>query len=67
MKKKRAVVLATVAIPLVLAAVYLWGPSSTPPTQEPLSILSPANFGEFEAAFDADAEASRLVLLLSPT
>ncbi len=66
-KKKRALVLAAVAILLVLAAVYLWGPSSIPATQKPLSILAPANFGDFGAAFDADSEAPRLVLLLSPT
>ncbi|OLC99368.1 MAG: hypothetical protein DMG35_06865 [Acidobacteria bacterium] len=65
--KKRAALLAATAILLLLAAVYLWGPSSVPPGQEPLVTLSSANFGEFENAFDRDAEVPRLVLLFSPT
>lgn len=65
--KKRAVPLAATAILVLLAAVYLWGPSSVPPGQEPLVTLSSANFSEFENAFDRDVDAPRLVLLLSPT
>jgi hypothetical protein len=67
MTKNRAVVLAIVAIVLLLAAMYLRGPSSVPPGQEPLVALSNANFSDFENAFDRDSDASRLVLLLSPT
>jgi hypothetical protein len=65
--KKRALVLAATAILVLLAAVYLWGPSSVPPGQEPMVTLSGANFSEFESAFDRDADVPRLVLLLSPT
>ncbi len=65
--KKRAVFLAATAILVLLAAVYLWGPSSVPPGQEPLVTLSGANFSEFENAFDGDTDVPRLVLLLSPT
>ena len=65
--KKRAALLAATTILVLLAAVYLWGPSSVPPGQEPLITLSSANFSEFENAFDGDADAPRLVLLLSPT
>jgi hypothetical protein len=50
----------------VAVALYLWGPSSTPPGQKPLTILSSTNFTEFETAFDT-APGPRLVLLLSPT
>jgi hypothetical protein len=67
MTKKRIMVLAVIAIVLLLAAVYLWGPSSVPPGQEPLVALSNTNFRDFENAFDGDAGAPRLVLLLSPT
>jgi anti-sigma-K factor RskA len=66
MTKNRVIVLAVVAIVLLLAAMYLRGPSSVP-GQEPLVALSNTNFSDFENAFDRDSDASRLVLLLSPT
>ena len=66
MNAKRAIALAAVVLLLVLV-VYLWGPSSVPPGQEPLFTLSSANFSEFEKAFDASSNVPRLVLLLSPT
>jgi hypothetical protein len=65
--KKRAITIAGTALVLVLAAVYLWGPSSAPPGQEPLTVLSNADLHEFAAAFDGDADVPRMVLLLSPT
>ena len=65
--KKRAIVLAMIAVVLLLAVVYLWGPSSVPPGQDPLVALSNANFSDFENAFDGDLDTPRLVLLLSPT
>lgn len=65
--KKRAVIFAALVALLFLAGLYLWGPSKTPPTQEPLLRLATANFNEFEAAFDEASDGPRLVLLLSPT
>lgn len=65
--KKRVILVAVVAILLVLAAVYLWGPPSVPAGQEPLTVLSSAGLNQFAAAFDGDADVPRLVLLLSPT
>ncbi|MGB9402072.1 MAG: hypothetical protein WCA98_00935 [Candidatus Acidiferrales bacterium] len=65
--KKRAVGFAALAILVLLAGMYLRGHSRVPPGQEPLVTLSNANFSEFENAFDADSDAPRLVLLLSPT
>jgi hypothetical protein len=65
--KKRGVLLAVTAPFVLMVALYLWGPSSVPPGQEPLVALSNANFSEFENAFEGDSDASRLVLLLSPT
>lgn len=47
--------------------MYLWGPSTAPKGQDALVILSDANLDEFKAAFDADTNVPRLVLLLSPT
>lgn len=67
MKKKRVIVPAVIAFLVLLAAVYVWGPGTAPPGQEPLLALSSANFSEFQKAFDAGADVPRLVLLLSPT
>ena len=67
MNSKRAIVLAVAATLLLLAIVYLWGPPKVPSGQESLLTLSRANFSDFEEAFDADSNAPRLVLLLSPT
>lgn len=65
--KKSAIVLTLIAILALLGTVYLRTPSSVPPGQEPLVVLSNANVGEFENAFDGDSDVPRLVLLLSPT
>lgn len=65
--KKRLIILGVVAIVVLLAAIYLWGPGTVPPGQRPLVTLSSTSISEFEAAFDADADMPRLVLLLSPT
>jgi hypothetical protein len=65
--KRKAIGVAVGAILLLLAGVYLWRPSAVPPGQEPLTVLSAENLGEFVAAFDADPDVPRIVLLLSPT
>jgi len=67
MIKKRSIVLIIVSALVLLGVLYLWGPSKVPPGQQPLLILSSANLSNFQKAFDADADAARLVLLLSPT
>ncbi|MGH9703920.1 MAG: hypothetical protein ACRD4K_11135 [Candidatus Acidiferrales bacterium] len=65
--RKRVTVVAAIALILLLALWYLWGPSTVPPGQERVVTLSQANFGEFEKSFDTDSDFPRLVLLLSPT
>ncbi len=65
--KRKSVLGLAFALLLVLAGVYLWGPSQTPPTQKPLTVLSTANFPEFASAFDEGGDAPLLLLLLSPT
>jgi len=65
--KKRAVVFVVLVTLLLVAGVYLWGPSKTPPAQKPLLTLATTNFNDFEAAFDEATDGQRLVLLLSPT
>jgi hypothetical protein len=67
MNMKRAIVWAVAAVLVLLGIFYLWGPSSAPPGQEPLLTLTSTNFTDFQKAFDADVDAPRLVLLLSPT
>jgi hypothetical protein len=67
MREKRAIVGAAVAVLVLLATARLWGPSSVPAGQEPLVTLFSTNFGDFETAFDGDANVPRLLLLLSPT
>jgi hypothetical protein len=65
--KKRGGIVAAVAVALLVAGVYFWGPSSVPTGQEPLTVLSPENLSEFTAAFDENSDVPRMVLLLSPT
>jgi len=67
MIKKRVIVVATLAVLVLLTAWYFWGPSTAPPGQEPLMVLSEENFNQFKDAFDSGSDAPRLVLLLSPT
>jgi len=65
--KGRAIFVGIAVLVVLLAAAYLWWPSSVPSGQEPLVTLSNANFTKFEKAFDADSNMPRMVLLLSPT
>jgi hypothetical protein len=67
MKKKRVIGIGIAAVLVLLGVAYLWGPGSAPRGQEPIVTLSEGNVLEFEKAFDAAADAPRLVLLLSPT
>jgi hypothetical protein len=54
-----------IAVLLLLAGVYLWGPSKTPAGQPPLATLS--SLREFQSLFDSAADQPRVILLLSPT
>ena len=65
--KRKTIIVGSAAILLLLAAGYFWGPSSVPQGQAQLLTLTPENFHEFQAVFDTDTSAARLVLLLSPT
>jgi hypothetical protein len=65
--KRKGIIAGVVAVLLLFVAAYLWGPSSVPHGQPPLSTLTAGNFGEFETAFDGDTSVPRVVLLLSPT
>jgi hypothetical protein len=65
--RKRLLIGLILAVLLLLAGVYLWGPSNTPAGQPPLSVLSQPNFSAFQSAFDSAADDPRIILLLSPT
>lgn len=68
MKRAAVIVIVTIVTALLLSGViYVWGPSSAPRGQDALVALSDGNLNEFKAAFDANSEIPRLVLLLSPT
>jgi len=67
MIRKRSIVLIIITALVLLGVLYLWGPSKVPSGQQPLLTLSGANLSDFQKAFDADADAVRLVLLVSPT
>ena len=67
------VTVALVVVALVggtLAGVYAWQRFSsrvTPRGQPPLVALNSANFGELRTAFNASADRTRILALLSPT
>lgn len=65
--KRKAAIITIVGVAILVAGAYLWGPSSVPAGQAPLTALAPENLGEFATAFDANPEVPRMVLLLSPT
>ena len=67
MKRNGLISVGVTAVLALLAAAYLWGPGSAPRGQQPVVTLSEGNFGEFEKAFDSEADLPRMVLLLSPT
>jgi len=67
MKRKGLIGVAAAAVFVLLAAACLWGPGSAPRGQAAVVTLSEGNFEEFGKAFDAEIDAPRLVLLLSPT
>src|SRR6266849_3924228 len=58
MTEKRAIVVTTAAVLVLLVVAYLWGPSSVPAGQEPLLRLSGTNFSDFEKAFDDPGRSS---------
>jgi hypothetical protein len=66
MRRKHAL-WSMIAIVIVAAGFYLWGPSSTPPGQPPIVALNETNVAQFQQSFNAAISQTRVVLLLSPT
>ena len=52
---------------VVVAASYKFGPRQTPPGQPPLVYLNNQNLEELRAAFNAAADQTRVLAMLSPT
>ena len=66
MRRSRKIILGVAA---VLGAVfyYLYGGSTAPAGQPPLTRLTAVNFDELRSAFNAARDSVRVVTLLSPT
>jgi hypothetical protein len=66
---KRGVLFAVLAGALAVAffSLRLLGPSSAPTGQRPLETLTSASVGSLTQRFDAAADSTRLLVLLSPT
>jgi len=56
-----------VAALVVVAASYKLGPRQTPPGQPPLLYLNNQNLEELRAAFNAAADQTRVLAMVSPT
>ena len=52
---------------VVVAASYKFGTRQTPPGQPPLVYLNNQNLEELRAAFNAAADQTRVLAMLSPT
>ena len=55
------------AVLVAVAASYKFGPRQTPPGQPPLVYLNNQNLEELRAAFNAAADQTRVLAMLSPT
>lgn len=64
---RRRTILLVITLAVAALAWYFYGGGTTPAGQPPLVSLAPANFHELRDAFNASADAQRLIILLSPT
>jgi hypothetical protein len=65
--KKFLSILAVVTIVLLGLGYHFYGGTRVPAGQTPLASLTPTNFDQLRAAFNAASGEVRIVLLLSPT
>lgn len=68
-RMKRAITVASVALALVVLAAgwYYWGPVAMPAGQLPLVEITPQTIEQLRAEFNAHVDKPRIVALLSPT
>lgn len=67
MTRKRNLIIAGIGVVLLVLAGWLLLGHRTPKGQAALVILNPENLRQFEAEFNAAADQTRIVALLSPT
>ena len=65
--RRRTTVLTTVLLLLALAGWWQFLRRDAPPGQPPLVYLDAASLADFKEQFNADANAARAIVLLSPT
>lgn len=66
-KRQKLVLIAIVAALLIAAAWYQFGGHRTSQGQPPLAELSAGSLDQLRADFNASADETRMILLLSPT
>jgi hypothetical protein len=67
MKKFLSILAVLAAAMLIAVGYHYYGGATIPRGQPPLVSLTPTNFGQLRAAFNAASGEVRVVLLLSPT
>ena len=67
MKKVLIIILAIAAIGLGYLAYYLYGGSTVPTGQQPLTRLTDSNFSSLKNSFNGSADSVRVIVMLSPT
>jgi hypothetical protein len=67
MKKLLIIILAIAAIGLGYLAYYLYGGSTVPTGQQPLTRLTDNNFLLLKDSFNGSANSVRVIVMLSPT
>lgn len=67
MRHRKLLVLAVIVAALIGAAWYQFGGHRTPEGQPPLADLNAASLDQLRADFNAAADETRMILLLSPT
>ncbi len=67
MKRTFAIFALSAALVVGAAGWYYWGPAAMPAGQPPLAEITPQTLEQFRAEFNAAADQTRIVALLSPT
>jgi hypothetical protein len=67
MTKRLSIIAVLIFVALMTLGWHFYGGAAVPAGQPPLVSLTPANFDQLRAAFNAASGEVRIVLLLSPT